>query len=1065
MEAAWLAAVILTPLFFNIYSSRIFEPDKITLLRTLALVILAAWIVKLMAEEGPRWERLQPEESFVKFIWRMPLIALVSGLAAVYGVATVFSVTPSVSLLGSYQRLQGTYTTFSYLVIFAAIVGNMRKRAQVERLVTSVIVTSLPITLYGLLQRYKLDPVPWGGDVSIRIAANLGNSIFVAAYLIMAFPLTVARIVDSFDAILQEERLIPSIVRSTIYVFTAAMQLIALYMSGSRGPVLGWLAGSFFLFLLLALHWRIRWLVTGFVALALAGGAFLFVYNLEGGPLEELRDSRLIGRFSSLLDPESNSALVRKYIWEGAADLVSPHPPLEYPDGRVDQFNFLRPLVGYGPESMYVAFNPFYPPELAHVERRNASPDRSHNETWDSVVTTGIAGLVVYIAVFTTVFYYGLKWLGLVQGPRQRQLFMLLYFGGGLVGGAGLGLWRGLAYMGVGLPFGMAIGLIIYLAVVAISTHREPPATRGEAARSLILIALMAAIMGHFVEINFGIAIAVTRTYFWAFAGTLLVLGYILPKYGDYLVVTSEEREESHQGTSKAANEGNRKTRGRRRRADKDQVRLRLPGWLPKALLAGLILGLILATLGYNYLALSEQATTVKTIIEHSVIRLRTANDAVSFGILGLVVMTWLAAGMLLAAESDRFQAQSGWGKQLGVILGMSALIGLVFWLWQANELASIAHLPVTDLASVMDRVRGFESLLSNYYLYAFGLVFISAITLPEEWPTALTSRERWGVMGALAALILVPYVAFTTNLRVVQADIAFKIADPFVKEASWPVAIAIYDHAIEMAPAEDFYYLFLGRAYLEYGRDLQDPVEREQLIVQARDDLRKAQSINPLNTDHTANLARLYSLWASFATDPQTLTERGETAIDYFTRAVTLSPNNARLWDEWALLYLTVLDNPTEAYARLSQALAIDNQYDWTHGLLGDYYYQQAQGLSEPADQRKMLDQAGGHYQEAIELAPLRDSQNKYSYALGLAGVQVQANQAQQAIQSYELALELAPNTPDRWRIEETMGKLYVQAGDEQQALVHLSNALALAPSNEMQRLQDLIGQLQSQQ
>src|SRR4030067_446033 len=91
--------------------------------------------------------------------------------------------------------------------------------------------------------------------------------------------------------------------------------------------------------------------------------------------------------------------------------------------------------------------------------------------------------------------------------------------------------------------------------------------SKTRAAVSLILIALMASIMGHFVEINFGIAIAVTRTYFWAFAGTLLVLGYILPKYGDYLVVTSEEREESHQGTSKAANEGNRKTRGRRRRA------------------------------------------------------------------------------------------------------------------------------------------------------------------------------------------------------------------------------------------------------------------------------------------------------------------------------------------------------------------------------------------------------------------------------------------------------------------------------------------------------------------
>ena len=51
MEAAWIAALILTPLFFNKYSSRIFEPDKATLLRTLALVILGAWIIKI-AENG-----------------------------------------------------------------------------------------------------------------------------------------------------------------------------------------------------------------------------------------------------------------------------------------------------------------------------------------------------------------------------------------------------------------------------------------------------------------------------------------------------------------------------------------------------------------------------------------------------------------------------------------------------------------------------------------------------------------------------------------------------------------------------------------------------------------------------------------------------------------------------------------------------------------------------------------------------------------------------------------------------------------------------------------------------
>ena len=43
----------------------------------------------------------------------------------------------------------------------------------------AVILTSLPIAIYGILQRSGLDPLPWGGDVQRRVAANMGNAIFV----------------------------------------------------------------------------------------------------------------------------------------------------------------------------------------------------------------------------------------------------------------------------------------------------------------------------------------------------------------------------------------------------------------------------------------------------------------------------------------------------------------------------------------------------------------------------------------------------------------------------------------------------------------------------------------------------------------------------------------------------------------------------------------------------------------------------------------------------------------------------------------------------------------------
>jgi len=372
MESAWLAAVCIIPIFFNIYSSRIFEPDKITILRSLALVSLAAWIVKLIEEGGIEWKKESQDISFIKYLWQYPMIPPVIGLIIVYLLATIFSVTPSISFFGSYQRLQGTYTTFSYLILFVSIVTNLRSRYQINRLVTTVILTSLPVALYGVLQHYKIDPIPWGGNVSTRIASNMGNSIFVAAFLIMVFPLTIGRIIEVFREIINandQEGLssintTKQIIKATIYIFIAVLELIAIFWSQSRGPLLGLMTGVYFMVLLLSIYWRKRWLTITIIGFAILGAAFLFVFNIRNGPLEALRSSPAIGRYGKLLDPESNSALVRQYIWEGTVKLVSVHEPVKFPDGSSDPFNFLRPLIGYGPEAMYVAYNQFYQPEL-----------------------------------------------------------------------------------------------------------------------------------------------------------------------------------------------------------------------------------------------------------------------------------------------------------------------------------------------------------------------------------------------------------------------------------------------------------------------------------------------------------------------------------------------------------------------------------------------------------------------------------------------------------------------------------------------------------------------------
>lgn len=1067
MEAAWLAAVIVVPVFFDVYSSRIFEPDKISLLRTLALLILAAWVIKLL-EEG-KLNRAAFRQAPYRFkSWLgLPLFALVFAFGLLYIISSLFSITPAASFWGSYQRLQGTYTTFSYLIVFSALVINVRKRAQVERLITTIIFSSLPVSLYGILQHFQIDPVPWGGNVAVRVAANLGNSIFVAAFLIMVFPLTAVRALKAFLAILNDkDHLAVNLVRATAYLFIAALQLIALIFSGSRGPLLGWLAGSFFLFLVISLLWRQRWFTIGVVAVTLFLGGFLIVLNIPNGPLEGLRNTPGVGRLGRLLDPESQTGQVRVLIWQGASQLVLPHAPLQYPNGENDRFSFLRSLIGCGPESMMVAYNRFYPPELAYVESRNAAPDRSHNETWDSLVMTGVLGLVIYLALFGSIIYYGLKWLGLVTGDRQRNLFLILYISGGVISAVGFVLWKGAGFFGVGLPFGMILGVIAYLAFISLFGHYEVPRTQEEKLQALTVLGLLAVIVAHFVEINFGIAIAVTRTYFWVCTALLLVVGYILPNYAPIgKMDTSVGAPVEYDRGDLLAGSAQKK----KRRAAKGGSFSTQPAWLQDALVGAGILAILLITLGFDFISIAQATTgSVWTTLWNSFVRLSSSTSSISFGVLLMIMTSWVVGAAVLSSESDSSMSESSpkkssWVKNLAVVLGVSFGIGLIYWIWHATALVSINSSSPTNIPEVISKVGEYAGLLTWYSVFlllvVFGLGFFLSSPSILRRQDSLPNATRAGTILTPPLLVFVLWLATFSNMRIIQADIFFKLADPFARGDTWPAAIAIYDRANELAPSEDYYYLFLGRAYLEEAKTINDPAQRDALMQQAESDLKKAQAINPLNTDHTANLARLYSLWAAATSDPQAKQERGNLSIDYFKKAVLLSPNNARLWDEYALVYLNVFHQPDEVYKLLSHSLQIDPRYDWTQALFAEYYLDKSRSLSNSLGKATAVEQAALYYREALKLAT--DAQSKLAYELSLGQLYMDNKQPDLAINILDQAVQTSPQGTNLWNVEQTLAQLYGQVGDKEQALAHADRALVAAPSDQQPAVQSLIDQL----
>ena len=587
----------------------------------------------------------------------------------------------------------------------------------------------------------------------------------------------------------------------------------------------------------------------------------------------------------------------------------------------------------------------------------------------------------------------------------------------------------------------------------------SPPKTAGGQLRALTIMFLLAMMIGHFVESNFGIAIAATRTYFWVFTGLLLVVGYILPMQGE---LTDEAEVKTAAQPERDVKSGRGSRRKRRRSGQESEFWsvLRQP-WMKGGLVSGVLTGVILATLGYDFISVQTLPISAFKAVWTSFTYL-PARGASAIGVLAMLVVIWLGAGVVFFAERSARGDEQRW-EALPVALVVSLGIGLLFWLVQAGALINIAEASANPQSGLISQAVAFENLITRYFLYIIIFILGLGVLLPEEWPAR--GPYPAAVILAPVAMAVVLVVAYLTNVRIVQADITFKLADPLAKSGQWEAAIALYDRANAFAFAEDYYYLFLGKAYLDSADAITDPLAQNEQVARAETSLETAQTINPLNTDHTANLARLYRWWASRSGSQEVMDERGQISSDYYQRAVTLSPYNAALWTEWASLFLTVVPEPDLALEKLTTAQEVDPFFDATYALLGDYYMRVSQAAADAAARDEALGQAALNYGLAVENLVGTTNQAKrarYNYLVAQAGAYIGVGNLEQALGAYLQAHQEMPARADIWRVEEAIATLFLELGDFDNALLYATNALRNAPESERPKIEAFINQFQ---
>lgn len=365
----WLLLIVLTPLLFNPWGQQPFELPKVVWMRTLVWLLAGLALAECILYDRSLWRRLR----------KNPMLGSTAALALVIVVTTITAVNWRLSLWGSTERMQGTVTLLTYLLLFLLAAVHFQSVEQARQMVGVLAATGAPLILLSLTQFIGWQPFALTSDARSAIYATLGRANFLGAYMAVLVPLTLYLLLTT--------------VQRKLRLFWAVLLFGDLLVLGLTLARSAWLATAVSLALFALLWWGKRLSRSGQI-LAWSSLGLLVL----SGPLTVWWGHNQAG-----------SIAARLTIWRGTLTLIKQ-----------------RPLLGYGSEALGVVFPGVYPPELVYYQGRDFFVDRAHNLFLDWAAAAGIPGLMAYsLVLFTFVILMRRTWQQ-PQPPAKRVLMAAL---------------------------------------------------------------------------------------------------------------------------------------------------------------------------------------------------------------------------------------------------------------------------------------------------------------------------------------------------------------------------------------------------------------------------------------------------------------------------------------------------------------------------------------------------------------------------------------------------------------------------------------------------------------
>ena len=596
------------------------------------------------------------------------------------------------------------------------------------------------------------------------------------------------------------------------YGVTLALNLVAVVLTQSRGPLVALYIGLIcYLCLATTVRSRRRFATVALLLVVVPVGAVGLVALRAGtaGQAQEQTGSR----WAAVFDTQHGSVGIRIAIWKGVVDLLTARKPLELPGGGVDAWHALRPVVGYGPESLAAAFRPGDHPDITRLAGSPVFVDRAHNETLDTLATTGLLGIFGYLWLIAAVAWRGLTSLGALGTRRARRQLSILVLASVLAAGVPLTLWNGPAMLGLAIPLGAVFGMLLHLALSHLPGRAQRFVRHDDlpAEGSIILSALLAATVAHFIEISFGVATVATRTHFWLFAALVALDGAARGSIVKENVCDASlpiraadcrtpERGPSFKGIVTGAS--------------------RMTRW-KEASVGAVLLSMVLATLAHDYRALDiRTARWGRLFVEGAA---REPAGVPSWASLGLFAGTWLV-GCLVVLEM--VTSSSPRKRRLGTlgwaVPGMSLALGTLCWVLRGRELTGIARIVPLDLASMLALGERITRLSEHYTIVLLALALALALALSSSGtpleqgalPRGAVTEDRcnvWDIWKISVVAAVALWLVNGVGLRPIHADTLYNVGRQLHPDYH-QLTIGLYRQAAAVALYEDQYALEVQR-------------------------------------------------------------------------------------------------------------------------------------------------------------------------------------------------------------------------------------------------------------